>query len=170
MSTVRLQQGALLALAFLGLGSPFLGGQEKKAYPTIGTVERLDPRFDRLVPPGAKIEKLAEGFDWTEGPVWVKSGGYLLFSNIPQNAVMKWQEGKGASVFLKPSGYTGKDTNLREPGSNGLLLDAEGRLILMEHGDRRVTRLDLKDRKKTVLAEKYMGKLLNSPNDGVSKS
>ena len=81
---------------------------------------------------------------------------------------MKWQDGK-ASEWMKPSGYTGKRTDLKEPGSNGLVVDPEGRLVLMEHGDRRVTRLE-KDGKKTVLADKYMGKRLNSPNDGVFKS
>jgi gluconolactonase len=136
-------------------------------------IVRLDPRFDKLVPKDAKVETIARGFIWTEGPVWVKDGGYLLFSDIPNNVVMKWQEGKGASKFLHPSGYTGKTPRGGkpgdEPGSNGLLLDAMGRLTLCEHGDRRVSRIE-KDGSKTTLADKYMGKRLNSPNDLVYHS
>ncbi len=139
---------------------------------TLGKIERLDPAFDELIGRDAQLEVLATGHIWTEGPVWVpRDGGFLLFSDIPRNRVYKWQEGKGESVFLEPSGYTGSATNLKEPGSNGLLLDPDGRLVLMEHGDRRVARLDSWDSKtKTTLAHRYMGKRLNSPNDGVFKS
>lgn len=134
----------------------------------IGTIERLDPRFDDLVPKDSKLEKIGDGFIWTEGAVWYKPGKCLLFSDIPNNVVMKWQEGKGMSEFVKPSGYTGEKPRGGkpgdEPGSNGLAVDAQGRLHLCEHGDRRVTRIE-KDGKKTVLADNYMGKKLNSPND-----
>lgn len=144
--------------------------QDKKAEarPIIGSVERLDPRFDTLVPRDAHLEQIADGFIWTEGALWYKPARCLLFSDIPNNVVVKWQPGQGTSVFLKPSGYTG--TTPRggkagdEPGSNGLNMDAQGRLYLCEHGDRRVTRIE-KDGKKTVLADHYMGKRLNSPND-----
>ena len=139
----------------------------------MGTIERKDPRFDKLVPPGAKLIKVAEGFIWVEGPVWVKDGGYLLFSDIPHNVVNKYTPKKGVTEFLKPSGYTGKKPRGGkpgdEPGSNGLTLDPQGRLVLCEHGDRQVSRIE-KDGKKTVLADKYMGKRLNSPNDLVFKS
>lgn len=159
---------AVLAIVALLAGSGLAllpaSAQEKKPYPTMGKIVRLDPRFDELVPKGAKIEKLADGFKWSEGPVWIKDGGYLLFSDIPRNRINKWKEGEGISVFLEPSGYTGSKPRGGEPGSNGLLLDAKGRLVLCEHGDRRVTRLE-KNGKKTVLADKYMGKRLNSPND-----
>ena len=114
--------------------------QATGATPTLGTIERIDPRFDQLVPRDARVERIAEGFDWSEGPVWDKKGKYLLFSDVPQNTVFKWQEGK-VSVFLKPSGYTGKTPRGGEPGSNGLLMDSQGRLILCQHGDRRVARL-----------------------------
>jgi gluconolactonase len=161
---------ALLPLAALALGTQAVAEQDKKKYPIIGTVERVDPRFDKLVPLRvAVLEKLADGFKWTEGPVWVKDGGYLLFSDIPNNVVNKWKEGEGVTPFLKPSGYTGKKPRGGEPGSNGLLLDPEGRLVLCEHGDRRVTRIE-KDGKKTVLADRYDGKRFNSPNDAVFKS
>ena len=75
-------------------------------YPTFGSIERLDPGLDQILPAGAKLEKLAEGFDWTEGPVWVKKGGYLLFSDIPPNTIYRWQEGKGISVFMRPAGLS----------------------------------------------------------------
>ena len=135
----------------------------------IGSIERNNPRFDLLVPPQARIEVLAEGFDWAEGPVWVPEGDYLLFSDVPQNVVFKWKDGEGLSEYLRPSGYTGTDSPQREPGSNGLLLDAQGRLVLCQHGNRSVTRLN-QDGSFTALANRYQGKRFNSPNDGVFKS
>jgi gluconolactonase len=132
-------------------------------------IVRLDPRFDKLVPLDAKIEKIAGGHKWVEGPVWNRKKGYLLFSDIPNNSVYKWQDGNGESLFLKPSGYTGKQPfDGPEPGSNGLAYDPQGRLVLAEHGDRRVVRLERNGRK-TTLADRYQGKL-NSPNDVVFKS
>lgn len=136
-------------------------------YPTMGSIERLDPALDELIPPDAQLEKLSEGFEWAEGPVWNKREGYLLFSDIPNNLVNKWQEGK-LTPFLKPAGYTGKVERGGEPGSNGLLYDSAGNLILCQHGDRRIARL--KGKKFVTLADKYEGKRLNSPNDGVFKS
>src|SRR5436309_5062480 len=144
-------------------------GQGTMNYPTLGRVIRDDSRIDALIPRDARIEVLASGFEWTEGPVWVKDGGYLLFSDIPRNSVMKWKEDEGLSLFLKPSGYTGLGQYSREPGSNGLILDAEGRLVSCEHGDRRVSVLTKGGGKRTV-ADNYQGKRLNSPNDGVFKS
>lgn len=138
-------------------------------YSSFGKIERLDPRFDKLISTDAKLEKLAEGFDWSEGPVWMKSGGYLLFSDIPLNKVMKWKEGEGISLFMKPAGYTGVVDYAPEPGSNGLLADPEGRLVLCEHGDRRMAVLT-KDGGKTTLVDRYEGKRLNSPNDACFKS
>ena len=162
MSRIR----CLLVLAIVSCIVMPAAAQEAKSI--IGTVERLDPRFDALVPKDAQLEKIAEGYIWTEGAAWHKPGKFLVFSDIPNNVVIKWQEGQGASEYVKPSGYTG--TKPRggkpgdEPGSNGLTIDAEGRLHLCEHGDRRVTRIE-KDGKKTVLADNYMGKKFNSPND-----
>jgi gluconolactonase len=134
----------------------------------IGSIERLDEAFDELVPAEAKLEKLAKGFEWAEGPVWNRKENFVLFSDIPNNAVNKWQEGKGLSLFLKPAGYTGKTPRGGEPGSNGLLYDAAGNLILCQHGDRRIARLSGK--KFVTLVDKYQGKRLNSPNDGAFKS
>ncbi len=135
----------------------------------VGKIERLDPLFDKLIPKDAKIIKVAEGFKWAEGPVWVPAQACLLFSDIPNNVVNKYTAADGVKPFLKPSGYTGAKDREGEPGSNGLVLDSEGRLCLCEHGDRRVTRIE-KDGKKTVLADKFEGKRFNSPNDLVFKS
>jgi gluconolactonase len=141
-------------------------GASSESAPAV-TIERLDPRFDRLVPREAVVEPIADGLDWVEGPVWRRTRGDLLFSNIPKNAVMRWQPDAGLSVFLQPSGYSGASPFTGpEPGSNGLTLDADGRLVLCEHGDRRVTRLE-QDGTRTVLADRYEGKRLNSPNDVV---
>jgi gluconolactonase len=171
---VRFAMKSLCVLLLLGTGALALsatGGSAGQPYPPLGTIERLDPTFDELIAPGAYLEKLDTGFQWTEGPVWVpRDGGYLLFSDIPRNSIFKWQEGKGTTLFLKPSGYTGTATNLKEPGSNALLLDPEGRLVMMEHGDRRVSRLEKDGKTKTTLAHLYEGKRLNSPNDGAFKS
>lgn len=144
---------------------------ETQAQDTLGEIVRKDPAFDKLIPQEAKIEILAKGFTWTEGPVWVNddTGGHLLFSDIPRNSVFKWKEGKGISLYLKPSGYTGAVFYGLEPGSNGLLLDSEGRLISCEHGDRRVSVLTHQGGKRT-LVDNYQGKRLNSPNDGCFKS
>src|SRR5436309_15417978 len=144
-------------------------GQGTMNYPTLGRVIRDDSRIDALIPRDARIEVLASGFAWCEGPVWIKDGGYLLFSDIPRNSIMKWKEGAGISLFMKPSGCTGIADYGREPGSNGLTLDPRGRLVCCEHGDRRVSRLEWDGGKRT-LADNYMGKRLNSPNDLTFKS
>jgi gluconolactonase len=137
---------------------------------SLGTIERFDPRIDKIIPPGAKIEKLADGFDWSEGPVWDKKGKFLLFSDVPMNTVFLWKEGMTKpEVFLKPSGYTGTTPRGGEPGSNGLTRDAEGRLVLCQHGDRRISRLEA-DGKFKSLVDHYQGKKFNSPNDAVYAS
>jgi gluconolactonase len=128
-------------------------------------IERLDARLDAVIPPGATAETLATGFRWVEGPVWDARTRSLYFSDVIANVLYRWQQGQGAKRFLEPSGYAGKTPFAGlEPGSNGLVLDREGRLILCEHGDRRVTRLE-RDGSRTVLIERYRGKRLNSPND-----
>lgn len=140
------------------------------AEPVSVTITSLDPRFNQLVPKDATLEKIAEGFAWVEGPVWNRQGGYLLFSDIPGNAVYKWKEGEGTSVYLKSSGYSGTTPFPgKEPGSNGLTLDAQGRLVLCRHGDRQIGRLESNG---TIvpLADHYDGHKINSPNDLVFKS
>ena len=128
-------------------------------------IDRLDPAFDAIVPAGAKIEKLADGFDWVEGPVWRRNRGYLLFSDIPKNTVYKWKDGEGISVFMRPAGYTGSTPQGREIGTNGLTVDAQGRLVVADHGDRLIARVNDTTFTRTVLVDRYEGKRFNSPND-----
>ena len=165
---------ALVVLVSVGFVA---NAQEAKVLKTGKLIPAKKKAFYKLVPEDAKIHIIVDGHVWTEGPAWVKDGGYLLFSDIPRNTVYKWQPGKGESVFLKPSGYTGKEKRENEdgsdePGSNGLIISPDGKhLILCQHGDRKVAKTPLADPGKfTYLAEKYMGKRLNSPNDGVFHS
>ncbi len=138
---------------------------------TLGTIERFDPSLDQLLAADAKLEILADGFTWTEGPVWIgdEKTGHLLFSDIPRNSIFKWTRASGIQLFMNPSGYTGVTYYGLEPGSNGLLLDKDGNLVMCEHGDRRVSKLTPGGGKVT-LADQYQGKRLNSPNDGALKS
>jgi gluconolactonase len=139
---------------------------------TIGVLERLDPSLDAIISPGAKAEIIAEGFEWSEGPLWIEKYKMLLFSDVPTNTIYKWTEEKGKEIYLKPSGYTGTEpSKSKEPGSNGLILDNEGRLVLCQHGDRRMARMDAPLNKPApkfiTLADKYEGKRFSSPNDAV---
>ena len=120
-------------LVILVIAGPASRAAEK--YPSFGNIVRKDPRLDKIVPPDARMEQLADGFDWSEGPVWIKDGGYLLFSDIPRNSVMKWKEGEGVSLFMKPSGYTGVADYAPEPGSNGLNVDSQGRIIFCSYAE-----------------------------------
>ena len=138
--------------------------------PTVGQIERLDAALDALIAPDAKIEQLAAGFQWSEGPVWRVSGRYLLFSDVPANTIYKWQESTGLSVFLRPAGYTGVNPPGRELGTNGLTFDANDSLVMADHGNRQVARLDEAKFTKTTLADRYQGHRLNSPNDLVYRS
>ena len=164
-------------LLFVGLVAfaVVTGGRQTPPQPSNDMrIERLDPALDRLIAPDAKIEVLAQGHDWTEGPLWIKQGRYLLFSDIPKNSIYRWKEGEGERLYLQPSGYTGKEPRGGETGSNGLLVDPQGRLVLCQHGDRRMARMDapLSDPKPnfTPLAVRHQGKRFNSPNDAVFRS
>lgn len=168
------------ALISIHLGYTLLSGQmysfaaSHKLENTEIKIERLDSALDELIAEDAKIEVLAEGYDWTEGPVWIANGNYLLFSDIPPNNIFKWKEGEGATLFLHPSGYTGSIERGGEVGSNGLVLDAQGHLVLCQHGDRRMARLDAPLDKPepnyVTLIDRYEGKRFNSPNDAVYHS
>jgi len=141
---------------------------------TNAQISRSDPSLDEIVPAGAKIEKLAGGFLFTEGPVWVPrtedSDGYLLFSDPNNNVIYRWTQDGQLSIFMTKSGYRGMDIGeYPQPGSNGLTLDREERLTMNQHGNRRVVRLE-KNGQLTVLADHYEGKRFNSPNDLVYKS
>jgi gluconolactonase len=133
-------------------------------------INRVDPALDAIVPGDARIEKLADGFEFGEGPVWVPEGGYLLFSDPNRNRIYRWTTDGEVSVHRSKSGYAGADVGeYRQPGSNGLTLDGEGRLTIAEHGRRRISRIE-RNGVVTVLAEAYEGKRLNSPNDLVYRS
>jgi len=136
-------------------------------------IQKLDPAFDSIAAPDAKLERIATGFNkWTEGPVWTHAGS-LLFAEIPSNNIVQWIPGKGASVFMHPSGYEGSEPYKGpEPGSNGMTLDADGRVTVAGHARRNVWRLESVDPKAqiTVLADSYQDKKLNSPNDLVYRS
>jgi gluconolactonase len=163
------RQAMLLFAAIACVEVAVVGTTETQGAAEAPRIERLDPALDRLIDPDAKIEVLAEGYDWSEGPVWVKDGGYLLFSDVPTNIIHRWKEGEGAREWLKPSGYTSGPPRGGEIGSNGLTLDAEGRLVICQHGDRRVARMDapLGAPAPTfvTLADRYQNARFNSPND-----
>jgi len=133
-------------------------------------VEILNDKARKIIDPEAEIEVLAGGFTWTEGPLWVADGDYLLFSDIPNNKVYKMTATGDTSTYLYPAGKSGPVTGNNEPGSNGLLLNPAGELVLMQHGDRRVAKmlapLTAPRAKYTPLGDNYGGKRLNSPNDG----
>jgi gluconolactonase len=132
----------------------------------IGGIRRDSPGLDALVDPDAPIEVLAEDFVWSEGPVWVADGGYLLLSDVPGNVMYRWSEADGLSEFLNPSGHPGPDTSgFAEPGSNGLVPGPPGTILMCDHGNRGVARLELASREKTFLATHFEGKRFNSPND-----
>ncbi|MCY4659836.1 MAG: SMP-30/gluconolactonase/LRE family protein [Acidobacteria bacterium] len=133
-----------------------------------GRILRVDQRLDRLVPVGATIEKIAEGYVFTEGPVWVRGESRLLFSDVRANAIHQWTEADGASPFIDPV-FEGDREGLRSISSNGLTLDSDGRLVIAEHGNRRISRVE-EDGSRTVLADSYEGSRLNSPNDLVYAS
>ncbi len=129
----------------------------------VGHVERLDPAFDALVAPDAKIEKLADGITWAEGPVWFEDA--ILFSDVPKNVVYRWKEGMAnKEEFLKPSGQLTPAPGFREPGSNGLAVDRQGKLLLCQDGERRIARWE-GGGNFTALADRFDGKKFNSPND-----
>lgn len=145
--------------------------QTKSMYKTTGTVERIDSALDAIIDADAVAEIIAEGFKWSEGTLWIEKENMLLFSDVPTNTIYKWTEAKGKEVYLTPSGYTDTVKRKGETGSNGLLLDANGNLVLCQHGNRQMARMDAPlnqpAAKFITLADKYQGKRLSSPNDAV---
>jgi gluconolactonase len=138
---------------------------------SIGSIERIDTALDSIISNDAKVEILGEGFEWSEGPLWIGSQNMLLFSDVPKNTIYKWTEQKGVELYLTPSGFTGDSTTSKEPGSNGLLFDDEGSLVLCQHGDRRLavmnSSLDAPKVDFTSIADRFNGKRFSSPNDAV---
>ncbi len=144
---------------------------DKQKYPTIGEIEKLDPSLDSILSPGAKAEIIADGLDWSEGPLWIEEKKLLLFSDVPQNTIYQWTEASGKKVYLSPSGYTDTIKRGGETGSNGLILNPEGKLVLCQHGNRQLALmnapLDQPAANFSAIAGNYNGKRFNSPNDVV---
>jgi len=133
---------------------------------TIGKIHVYDESVKTLIDPSSPIEIVAEGYTWSEGPVWVKKGNYLLFSDVPENKIYQWTAEKGAVLYLTPSGYSGSAYYSYEPGANGLIINQKGNLVSAEHGNRRIAEMPLgKPELKKSLTDLWDGKKLNSPND-----
>lgn len=183
--TRNAQPGQSFQLALFGINGPISSSPENFIWiksatldfhaasapgMALGSVERLDRALDAAIPQQPKIEKLAAGFQFTEGPAWNAEEGTLFFSDPNQNAIYRYDSDGALSVFRTKSGYRGLDIGeYKQPGSNGLAFDQSGRLTINEHGNRRVTRLE-KNGVLTVLADRFQGKRLNSPNDLVYRS
>jgi gluconolactonase len=134
----------------------------------VAKIDRWDPAMDAIVPKDWKVEKLADGFGWAEGPIWVKNGGYLLFTDVPGNKMWKWSEKKGLEKFLDPSGAANPDPKIwREAGANGLAILDKDHIVFADTGSRALMKLNLATKVKTPVAEKFDGKKLSSPNDVV---
>lgn len=139
-------------------------------YPVVGQMTVFDPGFAAVAAADAKIEKIADGISWAEGPVWVRNGGYLLFTDPRANKMYRWSGKDGLSVYLDPAGYAGPpDPALREPGANGLFPEPGGTLLLADSGTRALMRFDPKTRQKTMVVDRYAGHRFNSPNDMVRR-
>lgn len=143
---------------------PFLPGMAQAE--TVGGITRFDPALDALIDTASPIEVIARGFKWAEGPAWVRKGGYLLFSDVPANIAYRWKAGEGAKPFLSPSGLAGPiPAAIREAGSNGMIVDARGDLLMADSGTRAIARVDLATKKKTIVVGSFEGKTFNSCND-----
>ncbi len=173
----------VLAVATVACNSPVKEQAEtpkevvktEKQYPVTGKVDRLNPELDKLISKNAQIEVLTDSvFTWSEGPVWVSELDAVLFSDVPENKMYKWSEKDELSLYLEPSGTDGQDVSPNESGSNGLTLDLNGKLVLAQHGNRRISRMDASfsepKPKYLDLASTYKGKKFNSPNDVIFDS
>lgn len=143
---------------------------------SIASIERIDPALDALIDQDAPIDIIMDGFSWSEGPLWLPSDNFLIVSDVPENTIYKWSEATGKEVYLSPSGYTTKADKpySKEEGSNGLLLNSDGQLVICQHGDRRMAVMNTPTNSPaadyTTLTDNYQGKKLNSPNDAVFNS
>lgn len=168
----------LLGLFLVSCQSKSAEDQQKEevtsAFPNTGEIEKLTAQLDQFISPGTLPQIIAEGFDWSEGPLWIEDQKMLLFSDIPPNSIYSWTEKDGKQLYLKPSGYTGDKERGGEPGSNGLLVNKEGQLVLCQHGDRRLAKMDAPITAPAAqfitLTDSYDGKRFNSPNDATYNS
>ncbi len=164
------QLRSVLAIGVLFIATQSLAQETNDEQVTqyVGSIEQVDESLAELIDVSEKIEVLTTGYQWSEGPVWIKSEGHLLFSDVPQNKIHQWSPKSGHTVFMDPSGFEGESSE-KEPGSNGLVLDGKGHLLVCDHGNRRIYRVE-KDGTKTTLADRFEGKRFNSPNDLVVNS
>jgi gluconolactonase len=165
-NTITLATAAIALLMVASCKSP--------EYATTGSVDQLSPELDRIIAPGTLPEILAEGFEWSEGPLWLPEQKKVIFSDVPNNSIFEWSERNGLKLYLKPSGYTDTIPRGGETGSNGLILDRNGQLVLCQHGDRRMARmrapLDAPAPDFETIAGTWEGKRFNSPNDAIMSS
>jgi len=155
---------AVTALMLLGVASA--AGAAEPTRIDEATIDRWDPAMDAIVPKDWKVEKLAEGFGWAEGPIWVKSGGYLLFTDVPGNKMWKWSEKAGLEKFLDPSGAANPDMNIwREAGANGLAILDKKFILIASTGNRSIEKLNLETKDRTTVAMWFDGRKFSSPND-----
>ena len=160
------RRGALAGLAGLAAMPLLRSAHVEAREPAFGAIRRLDPELDRIVAPDAAVRWLASGFRWAEGPVWVPADNCLLFGDPGRNTVHRWSAEAGLEVFLRPSGLQSPvPASIREPGLNGLALDAGGRLIAADSGTRTIVRIDIASRNRETLADRFEGRRFNSPND-----
>ena len=153
----------LFTILFFFLFNLFCSAQQ-----TIGKIERLDEEIDLLIAENTVIEILADGFNWSEGPVWVPDLDAVLFADVPENKLFRWDEKNGLQLFLEPSGYTGYAPNIKKSGGNGLILDNKGNLLIAQHGDRRIARIQAplgKFNNFETVVDRFDGKRFHSPND-----
>ena len=164
---MRKTLSSLAAGAALGsMAFAHIESEQAGAYPAFGEVERLDAELDSRLAADAHMELLATGFEWAEGPVWDAAKNELLFTDVPTNIAYRWTADRGISIALHPSGYTGLMSEAPyEEGANGLMIDANGNLVLCQHGNRQIARLNADGRTFSTLAARYEGKRFNSPND-----
>ena len=156
----------LAALTLMLAGCTTAAAPPAPAGERIGAIHREAPGLDALVAADAPIERLAAGFGWAEGPVWIPAdGGYLLFTDVPGNRIHRWSAADGVSVFLDPAGLAGDVTGFREPGANGLIRGPGNTILLADHGNRGIASLDLATRRKTMIATRFQGRRFSSPND-----
>lgn len=159
---MELRRRELLGLGLALAAAPGLA----RAAEVTPRIRRLAPGLDRILDPATPIETIATGIQWAEGPVWSKKGDYLLFSDPPANVIRRWCRKNGLAEFMRPSGLANPDPKtIREPGSNGLAIDAKGRLIVADSGSRALVAVYLPGKTRTILADRYQGKRFNSVND-----
>lgn len=138
---------------------------DRQSEPAQATTVTLNSGGDTVIDSAAKVKQLGAGFSWVEGPLWVRRGQFLLFSDVPKNRIHRWSPEKGMELFLEPSGGTGELKGFREPGSNGLKAGRPGFLLMADQGNRGIAELNLATKRKRLIAGRYAGKRFNSPND-----